>query len=247
MKKFKTLIALVLVLSLVIAAGCKSEPSSADPTPGAETPSVTDGLTDAPEESATPDDVQASPSLTPDNTTGPSNGGTVASPTTGGSTPTATPKLTAKPTSEPTPDSEPDITAFKTNDLNGNTYTNSMFARSGLTMINVWATWCDPCIKELPDLQRVSDNYSGRMQLFGALYDSSTSGACESALTILEGLNISYPVLKCNSQLKKAMLDPYGINKMPTTLFIDSNGNVVDIVSGSHSFSEWCSIIDRLL
>lgn len=85
------------------------------------------------------------------------------------------------------------------------------------------------------------------MQLFGALFDSSDSGACESALTILEGLNISYPVLKCNTQLKKAMLDPYDINKMPTTLFIDSNGNVVDIVYNSRSFSEWCSIIDRLL
>lgn len=114
-------------------------------------------------------------------------------------------------------------------------------------MINVWATWCAPCIKELPDLQRVSDKYAGRMQLFGALFDSSDSGACESALTILEGLNISYPVLKCNTQLKKAMLDPYDINKMPTTLFIDSNGNVVDIVYNSRSFSEWCSIIDRLL
>ena len=249
MKKFKTLIALMLALALVIVAGCKSEPSSTDPTPDAATPSGTNGLeTGAPEESATPDDVQTSPSLAPDNTVDPSNGGqTAANTTPSGSTPTATPNVTSKPTSEPTPESEPDITAFKTNDLNGNTYTNSIFARSELTMINVWATWCAPCIKELPDLQRVSDKYAGRMQLFGALFDSSDSGACESALTILEGLNISYPVLKCNAQLKKAMLDPYDINKMPTTLFIDSNGNVVDIVYNSRSFSEWCSIIDRLL
>ena len=76
MKKFKTLIALMLALALVIVAGCKSEPSSTDPTPDAATPSGTNGLeTGAPEESATPDDVQTSPSLAPDNTVDPSNGG----------------------------------------------------------------------------------------------------------------------------------------------------------------------------
>ena len=44
------------------------------------------------------------------------------------------------------------LSAFSTTDLEGNAVDQSMLADYDLTMVNVWATYCGPCISEMPDL-----------------------------------------------------------------------------------------------
>ena len=46
---------------------------------------------------------------------------------------------------------------FTMQDINGETYTQEMFADYDLTMVNVFTTWCSPCIGEIPDLQKLRD------------------------------------------------------------------------------------------
>lgn len=41
---------------------------------------------------------------------------------------------------------------FEGTDLRGNTVSSDIFSRFKLTMINVWATYCNPCLREMPDL-----------------------------------------------------------------------------------------------
>ena len=45
-----------------------------------------------------------------------------------------------------------DTIAFETVDMDGNTVTEEVFTQSKLTMVNVWATYCNPCLSEMPDL-----------------------------------------------------------------------------------------------
>ena len=44
---------------------------------------------------------------------------------------------------------------FSLEDINGEVYTQEMFAEYDLTMVNVFATWCSPCVKEIPDLEKL--------------------------------------------------------------------------------------------
>ena len=49
--------------------------------------------------------------------------------------------------------------AFEAKDMEGNEVTSGVFAESKLTMINVWATYCNPCLNEMPDLGELSGEY----------------------------------------------------------------------------------------
>ena len=46
---------------------------------------------------------------------------------------------------------------FAAKDMDGNEVTSGIFSESKLTMINVWATYCNPCLNEMPDLGELSE------------------------------------------------------------------------------------------
>ncbi|MFR3500045.1 MAG: TlpA disulfide reductase family protein, partial [Paraclostridium bifermentans] len=48
-----------------------------------------------------------------------------------------------------------DLSGFKTTDLNGNKVTSDLFSKNKLTMVNIWATWCGPCIDEMPEISKL--------------------------------------------------------------------------------------------
>lgn len=60
---------------------------------------------------------------------------------------------------------------FYANDLNGKAVDNSILAGHKLTMINIWATFCQPCIKEMPDLQKMSVDMPEGTQLISIIGD----------------------------------------------------------------------------
>lgn len=157
-----------------------------------------------------------------------------------------TAKPTEKPTPKPTATPKPDIPAFSTKAINnGSTYDNSMFSKAKVTMVNVWATTCGPCIQEMPHIQQLANNYAGRgLKVVTVLGDSETPGCINTALAIIGGIQgFNLPVLRNNSSVAAAF--PAGA--YPTTYFIDSNGNILKVVTTSNSYDKWCSIIDNLL
>ena len=229
MKRTKLLPAIcVLTALMLLLSGCAhpwriaSNPNPATPMPdnGTDAPS-TDVITSGePADSAVPTETLTSE---PD---------------------TAAP--TEKPTSKPTATPKPDIPAFSTKAINnGNTYDNSMFSRAKVTMVNVWATTCGPCIQEMPHIQQLANNYAGRgLKVVTVLGDSETPGCINTALAIIGGIQgFNLPVLRNNSSVAAAF--PAGA--YPTTYFIDSNGNILKVVTTSNSYDKWCSIIDNLL
>ena len=61
---------------------------------------------------------------------------------------------------------------FSMEDVNGETYTQEMFADHDLTMINVFTTWCSPCIREIPDLEKLSKEMEDQgVQVVGIVLD----------------------------------------------------------------------------
>ena len=57
-------------------------------------------------------------------------------------------------------------------DLEGNEVDDSVFKGKKLTMVNIWGTFCRPCIGEMPDLQQISEDYADKdFQIFGMVCD----------------------------------------------------------------------------
>ena len=130
--------------------------------------------------------------------------------------------------------------------INGDhaTYDNSMFAGAELTMINIWATNCGPCIQELPLIQNLAEAYESRgVQIVTALGDSEQSGRIGEALRIINRLGFNLPVLRNTASFSAQ----FPAAAYPTTYFVDRNGNIVKVVTTSNSDSEWCAILDELL
>lgn len=162
-----------------------------------------------------------------------------------GVTPTQAPQTTATQTPTENKDTLP---SFEAKQLDGTTYSSTEFANHELTMINVWATWCSPCIGELGHLGDIARNYASKgVDVLGLLTDSETPGAIEEAQGLLSSNNANYRNLKISQTLNDLIISKYEINSIPTTLFVDSEGNVVEVIVGAKNYEQWAAIIDGLL
>ena len=206
--------------------GINAESPSPAPTPDGE---------------PTPTEIQPEPSDTPS----PAPTPTPTAATT--PTPSPAPTPTPKPTNTPAPTATPvPSNYFTTVAINGDhaTYDNSMFAGAELTMINIWATNCGPCIQELPHIQNLAEAYESRgVQIVTALGDSEQSGRIGEALRIINRLGFNLPVLRNTASFSAQ----FPAAAYPTTYFVDRNGNIVRVVTTSNSYNEWCAILDELL
>lgn len=140
---------------------------------------------------------------------------------------------------------------FSLQDIEGKTYTQELFTDYDLTMVNVFTTWCSPCINEIPDLQKLSESMKNqKVQVVGIVLDSLNSSgktnkeAIEKAKLIAKRTGASYPFLVPDKSYLNGRLA--GIEAVPETFFVDKNGNIVgETYSGSRSLNEWTKIVQQ--
>ncbi len=133
------------------------------------------------------------------------------------------------------------ISGFSTTDLYGNAYDGSIFGEYDLTIMNYWATWCGPCLVELPHIQEIYENYSGLgVNVMGILCQSGSS-TVTSARQVAEQYGLTYPTLVEDSVLR-TITDQ--CQYIPDTFIVDREGNVVEWVVGSMSYEEFEALID---
>ncbi|MET8306163.1 TlpA disulfide reductase family protein [Micromonospora sp. NPDC005173] len=90
---------------------------------------------------------------------------------------------------------------------------------AGPAVINVWASWCPPCRKELPAFQRLSERASGRLQVVGVNSRDSRGGA----QSIGEDFGVRFPILVDQGEALQRELKR---NAIPLTLFVDAQGRI---------------------
>lgn len=90
---------------------------------------------------------------------------------------------------------------------------------SGPAVINVWASWCGPCRKELPAFQRLSERAAGRLQVVGVNTRDSRGGA----QSIGEDFGVRFPILVDQGDALQRELKR---NAFPLTLFVAADGQV---------------------
>lgn len=142
---------------------------------------------------------------------------------------------------------------FKAVDLSGKTVTDSIFKGKKLTMINIWATFCRPCINEMPSLEIISQEYADKgLQVIGIVSDVSYSGDSynkklyDSALEIVGTTGVTYTNLLPSGSLDIIKLGE--VYSVPETIFVDENGQVIGrSFIGSRSLENWKEIVDEVL
>ena len=142
---------------------------------------------------------------------------------------------------------------FTAVDLAGKKVTEDIFKGKKLTMINIWATFCRPCINEMPDLETLSKEYADKdFQIIGIVCDvnydadSYDKDLYASALDVVEMTGVTYTNLLPSKSLDMIKLSE--VYSVPETIFVDENGNIVDTnYIGSRSYENWKTIVDNIL
>ena len=134
--------------------------------------------------------------------------------------------------------------AFSTMDLDSNEVNSeTLFRGAKVTVVNLWATWCGPCVRELPELEKLREDYADKgVQVVGILLETSAS-AIGDAKSILENAGADYPVLLPASEMG-SLID---VQYIPTTYFVDSQGRVLgDAIVGA-DVQGYRNRLDKLL
>lgn len=135
---------------------------------------------------------------------------------------------------------------FDTQTLEGEAVTEEIFAEADLTMVNIWGTFCGPCIEEMPDLGEISREYKDKgFQIVGMVCDVTEPGD-ETALQIVGETKADYTHVVASEDLTMNALQY--VSSVPTTVFLDKEGNVVgEVYSGARDKTTWELIINQCL
>ena len=127
---------------------------------------------------------------------------------------------------------------FRTTTLGGETADESLFSGCRLTMVNFFEPWCPPCVAELPELEKLSENYAAEgLQILGVFSDE------EGLEAVLKDAGVRYPVLRYVSAF-----DEFQTGYVPTTVFFNERGEIVgETVVGARSYEDWESVVGELL
>ena len=111
---------------------------------------------------------------------------------------------------------------FSLKSLDGGTVTNSSFEGNPV-VLNFWATWCGPCMKEIPDLKQFAAD--SRAKVLGIALDEDGAKAVKS---FVERNGINYQIALGNQEVFK-QFSGYGI---PYTLVLDRSQRIANIYRG---------------
>ncbi len=131
---------------------------------------------------------------------------------------------------------------FTTVDIDGNAVSESIIKDSKVVLVNLWEPWCGPCVREIPDLEKLYENYKDQGLLILGVYTTFEMDA--DAKEIMTSSGVTYPILKADQNLYS-----YEQDYVPATFLFDGNGKLLESepIAGAQSYEQWESVVLKYL
>ena len=121
--------------------------------------------------------------------------------------------------------------------------TREFAAEHELTLVNFWATWCGPCVGEMPELQSLHERFSTEaaeadVAILGVWLDTENAGDLDA---VLEYTGAAYPIVEFRDEMQNAVELQY----IPATIFLNKDGDIVGKpVVGALDVEGWLAEIE---
>lgn len=109
-------------------------------------------------------------------------------------------------------------------------------------ILNAFASWCDPCRQETPDLVKMAAQYRGQILIVGV--NMTQDDQASDVQKFINTFHIKYPVLL---DKKGDFMDEYNISGFPTTFVLSSEGKIISVHVGSLTEQQMQSVINQAL
>jgi len=112
---------------------------------------------------------------------------------------------------------------FRLKNLDNKTVAYSQLKGKKLTVLDFWATWCKPCVRAIPKLVKLHEQYKAQgVEIIGINVDGTRN--LSKVKPFSHSLNISYPVLL---DVNNELMNKLKVTAMPTLLIVDANDEIV--------------------
>lgn len=105
-------------------------------------------------------------------------------------------------------------------------------------LVNFWASWCEPCRAEAPELERLYRSMPDGARLVGVDYTDQA----DSARSFIHSFGWTFPVLSDPDGVYGAR---FGFSGLPTTVVLDSNGRIAETLRGPQSLGDLRTALDQ--
>lgn len=134
---------------------------------------------------------------------------------------------------------------FKTKTTEGEEITSDVFKKSKLTVVNLWGSWCQPCVEEIPELQKLYENMKDKgVNVIGVAQDGDTE--LDAVKEIIAQDNVTYTniIPDEDGPLKGFVMSS---QLFPNTFLVDSEGNIVANITGGQDLEGFTKAVEDAL
>jgi thiol-disulfide isomerase/thioredoxin len=129
---------------------------------------------------------------------------------------------------------------FLLTDLDGQPISTAAY-HGKVVLINFWATWCPPCNEEIPEMIALANKYKDNLQIIGVSMDDDPPSTVRA---FARAHNMNYPIVMGSDKLSE---EYGGVDALPTTFVLDTQGRVVQKHMGLYSPEVYDGEIHALL
>ncbi len=123
--------------------------------------------------------------------------------------------------------------------LDGSTVNLSDY-RGRTVYLNFWATWCGPCVSEMPDIQTLQDENAESLTVLAI----NLAEDRDTVASFIERKGFTFPV---GFDFDYAISEPFDFQYIPTTFVLDEEGIIRDILVGAQSLEDMQSAVDAVV
>lgn len=132
---------------------------------------------------------------------------------------------------------------FTAKTVSGEDISSDLFKDSKLTVVNVWGSWCGPCVQEIPELQKLYESMKDKdVNVIGLAQDAGTD--LDAVKEIIDKNKVTYQNIVPEGATEDFVMS---LMAFPTTFFVDSDRNIVGVIQGSRNLEAFTAAVEGVL